>query len=149
MSAKRSSEPSPGAFWFLCRHGQRNSPPAGGEIPLRITNPIRILPPHPPPLGAPIPIPSVALRHLPLIRGVGPPRGRLWGEIAPSSVTASPCHLPPRGKAFEGEGPSFVPGGRLEKCGGKLPCEKTDKELMLCRPKLYRSTPNSSSSRTF
>ena len=22
----------PGAFWFLCRHGQRNSPPAGGEI---------------------------------------------------------------------------------------------------------------------
>ena len=28
-------EPSPGAFWFLCRHGQRNSPPAGGEIPLR------------------------------------------------------------------------------------------------------------------
>ena len=25
-------EPSPGAFWFLCRHGQRNSPPAGGEI---------------------------------------------------------------------------------------------------------------------
>ena len=26
--------------------------------------------------------------------------------IAPSSVTASPCHLPPRGKAFEGERPS-------------------------------------------
>ena len=25
-------EPSPGALWFLCRHGQRNSPPAGGEI---------------------------------------------------------------------------------------------------------------------
>ena len=33
MSTKCSSEPSPVAFWFLCRHGQRNSPPAGGEIP--------------------------------------------------------------------------------------------------------------------
>ena len=32
MSTKCSSEPSPVAFWFLCRHGQRNSPPAGGEI---------------------------------------------------------------------------------------------------------------------
>ena len=28
-----SPEPSPGAFWLLCRHGQSNSPPAGGEIP--------------------------------------------------------------------------------------------------------------------
>ena len=25
----------PGAFWLLCRHGQRNSPPAGGETFLR------------------------------------------------------------------------------------------------------------------
>ena len=37
MSTKCSSEPSPAAFWFLCRRGQRNSPPAGGEIPLRKT----------------------------------------------------------------------------------------------------------------
>ena len=176
MSAKRSSEPSPGAFWFLCRHGQRNSPPAGGEIPLRKE-----------PSSGPM-------------RASGPTKKR--SIIAPSSVTASPCHLPPKGKAFKGsplirplrghlslsplslrdiiptpfglrpfpltggigpltrgvgpqgegfggEGPSFVPGGRLEKCGGKLPCEKTDKEMMLCRPKPYRSTPNSSSSRTF
>ena len=64
MSAKRSSEPSPGAFWFLCRHGQRNSPPAGGEI--------------------------------------FPCEERNCSIIAPSSVTASPCHLPPRGKAFKG-----------------------------------------------
>ena len=36
--------------------------------------------PHPPPLGAPVPIPSVAARHLPLIRGVGPlGGGRLAG----------------------------------------------------------------------
>src|SRR5699024_8999924 len=76
-------------------------------------------PPHPPPSGAPIPIPSVALRHLPLIRGVGPPRGRLWGEIAPSSVWPDGQPSFQKGKAFDGEGPSFVPGGRLEKCGGK------------------------------
>ena len=31
MSTKCSSEPSPVAFWLLCRHGQSNSPPAGGE----------------------------------------------------------------------------------------------------------------------
>ena len=36
--------------------------------------------PHPPPSGAPVPIPSVAARHLPLIRGVGPlVGGRLAG----------------------------------------------------------------------
>ena len=33
--SRSQSDASPGAFWFLCRHGQRNSPPAGGEIPLR------------------------------------------------------------------------------------------------------------------
>ena len=37
MSTKCSSKPSPAAFWFLCRRGQRNSPPAGGEIPRRKT----------------------------------------------------------------------------------------------------------------
>ena len=40
MSTKCSSEPSPVAFWLLCRHGQSNSPPAGGEIPLRGTKPL-------------------------------------------------------------------------------------------------------------
>ena len=30
-------DPPPGAFWFLCRRGQRNSPPAGGESPRRKT----------------------------------------------------------------------------------------------------------------
>ena len=30
--SRSPSDASPGAFWFLCRHGQRNSPPAGGEI---------------------------------------------------------------------------------------------------------------------
>ena len=56
--AQRSRSPlaaSPGAFWLLCRHGQSNSPPAGGEISSADNEPN----PNP----------------------------------APSSVTASPCHL--------------------------------------------------------
>ena len=55
MSTECSSEPSPVAFWLLCRHGQSNSPPAGGEISSADNEPN----PNP----------------------------------APSSVTASPCHL--------------------------------------------------------
>ena len=152
-------------FATTSRHGQSNSPPAGGEIPLRkepSSGPMRA--------SGPTKKRSIIAPSSAPFGGTFPPRGRLWGEIASSSVTASPCHLPPRGrrlrgapssiwpdgqpsfqkgKAFEGEGPSFVPGRRLEKCGGKLPCEKTDKELMLCRQKPSKSTPNSSSSRTF
>ena len=41
MSTKCSSEPSTAAFWFLCRHGQRNSPPAGGEISPAYKTPVR------------------------------------------------------------------------------------------------------------
>ena len=55
-------EPSPGALWLLCRHGQSNLPPAGGEIP--------------------------------------PAHNKRNPKPVPSSVTASPCHLPPRGKAY-------------------------------------------------
>ena len=32
MGTKCPSAASPVAFWLLCRHGQSNSPPAGGEI---------------------------------------------------------------------------------------------------------------------
>ena len=51
-----------------------------------------------------------------------PCKERNFSIIAPSSVTASPCHLPPEGKAFKGApssapfGGTFPPGGRL--CGG-------------------------------
>ena len=82
MGTKCPSAASPVAFWLLCRHGQSNSPPAGGETPCemarRVVAPharkkaVSSSPPHPPPSGAPSPIPSVAARHLPLIRGVGP-----------------------------------------------------------------------------
>ena len=43
------------------------------------------------------------------MRASGPTKKR--SIIAPSSVTASPCHLPPRGKALRGR----PPGGRLIK----------------------------------
>ena len=99
MSAKRSSEPSPVAFWFLCRHGQRNSPPAGGEIPLRITNPIRILPPHPPPLGAPSPRGEGFGGRSPphpsrLRRATFPPRGRLLRGAPSSAPFGGTCPYP-------------------------------------------------------
>ena len=61
-------------FATTSRHGQSNSPPAGGEIPLRKE-----------PSSGPM-------------RASGPTKKR--SIIAPSSVTASPCHLPPRGKAY-------------------------------------------------
>ena len=42
-------------FATTSRHGQSNSPPAGGETPREQRNPFRNLPPHPPPSGAPSP----------------------------------------------------------------------------------------------
>ena len=74
----------PAILWFLSHRWERNSPRRAKPCEAaRPKKEIRNLPPHPPPSGAPIPIPSVALRHLPLIRGVGPPRGRLFGGRRP------------------------------------------------------------------
>ena len=74
QSARRSRLPA--ILWFLSHRWERNSPPAGGEIPLRKE-----------PSSGPM-------------RASGPTKKR--SIIAPSSVTASPCHLPPKGKAFWG-----------------------------------------------
>ena len=63
-------------FATTSRRGQSHSPPAGGETPLRKE-----------PSSGPM-------------RASGPTKKR--SIIAPSSVTASPCHLPPKGKAFKG-----------------------------------------------
>ena len=85
--ARSARRPRPPAIlWFLSHRWERNSPCRANPCEAaRPKKEIRNLPPHPPPSGAPIPIPSVALRHLPLIRGVGPPRGRLFlgGETPP------------------------------------------------------------------
>ena len=70
-------EPSPGAFWLLCRHGQSNPPSADGGIPLRTTNLFLTLSPHPSGLTA---------SHL-------PPRGKALKRSSPSGFS------PPRGKA--------------------------------------------------
>ena len=82
-------------FATTSRHGQSNSPPAGGETPRemarRVVAPharkkaVSSSPPHPPPSGAPSPIPSVAARHLPLIRGVGP-QGKAFGRPSVPSL---------------------------------------------------------------
>ena len=108
-------------FATTSRHGQSNSPPAGGEIPLRkepSSGPMRASGPtkafyHRPLIRhgfavPPFPIPSVASRHLPLTRGVGPRGEGFFGGIISSSVQPSASHLPPRGKALWG-GPPHPP----------------------------------------
>ncbi len=47
-----------------------------------------------------------------------PCKERNFSIIAPSSVTASPCHLPPKGKAFKGS-PLIPPFGGTFPLGGK------------------------------
>ena len=66
----------PAAFWLLCRRGQSNPPSADGGIPCKTARRGR--------------------------RALRPEKG--CSLIAPSSVWPSASHLPPRGKAFAGEG---------------------------------------------
>ena len=82
--AKRSRSPSaasPVAFCLLFRHGKRRALPAGGEI-----SRVQRAQSEPCPLirhgfaVPPFPIPSVASRHLPLTRGVGPRGEGFWGR---------------------------------------------------------------------
>ena len=88
-------------FATTSRRGQSHSPPAGGEIPLRGTKPLY----HRPLIRhgfavPPFPIPSVASRHLPLTRGVGPRGEGFFG--------GEPLH-PPQCAHWG----TFPPGGRL------------------------------------
>ena len=91
--AKRSRSPSaasPVAFCLLFRHGKRRSPPAGGETPLRTTNAIRNLPPHPSRLRrATFPYPLCRFATSPLDKGSRPPRGRLLGGFGPLTKKGS------------------------------------------------------------
>ena len=90
-----------GVEWTLRRRaavGKVTRRPQAAKLPRRTTTAIRNLPPHPPPSGAPFPIPSVASRHLPLTRGVGPRGEGFFLGGAPSSAPLR-GHLPPRGKA--------------------------------------------------
>ena len=99
----------PVAFWLLCRHGQSNSPPAGGEIPLRKTNAIRNLSPHPSGLTA---------SHL-------PPRGKACGRLIAAPTREKGGEIPPEKQ----EEIPAVPG--KEQRGLNL--RKTEKRLLLVR----------------
>ena len=95
------------AFWLLCRHGQSNSPPAGGEIPLRKTNAIRSLSPHPSGLTA---------SHL-------PPRGKAYGRLI-AAPTGKNGGDPKKKKEIPA-----VPGKEQQ----GLNLRKTEKRLLLVR----------------
>ena len=159
MSAKRSSEPSPVAFWFLCRHGQRNSPPAGGEIPLRkepssgpmmASGPTKkrsIIAPSSAPFGGTYPYPLCRFATSPLDKGSRPPEGKAFGGDRPLIRHGFAVPPSPQGEGFARRSPHSSQGEGLKNVAAESPCEKTDKEMMLCRPKPYRSTLNLSSSR--
>ena len=99
--------------WFLSHRWERNSPPAGGETPLRkepSSGPMRASgptksvlssPPHPAPSGPPS-LSPLAFGHLSLTRGVGP-RGegfrRRAAKPPPRHRGRKPKHRNPCGRA--------------------------------------------------
>ena len=87
-------EPSPGAFWLLCRHGQSNPPSADGGIPLRTTNLFLNLSPHPSGLTAShLPPRGKALKRS-SPSGFSPPRGRLKNRKAAKSPVIKKFYFP-------------------------------------------------------
>ena len=89
----------PAILWFLSHRWERNSPPAGGETPLRTTNAVRNLPPHPAPSGPPSP------------QGEGL-SGRVWDPpLRRMTKTVSRLR---RGRSQTGP-PGFAPGALAEK----------------------------------
>ena len=125
-------EPSPGAFWFLFRHGQRNSPPAGGEIPLRKAPPDtarRVVAPYgrdkiseggggkPPPYRFPTNLPGL---------GRGGPRASR--RELPELPRGHP-HQPPSGAPSPLEGEGWA-GGHM----GPLLRRETNRERWLGNP---------------
>ena len=81
----------------LAPQGETLPPPAGGEIPLHVTNQIRNLPPHPSRLRrATFPYPLCRFATSPLDKGSRPPRGRLLRGS--SLIRPLRGHLPPGGR---------------------------------------------------
>ena len=125
--ARSARRPRPPAIlWFLSHRWERNSPPAGGETPLRkepSSGPMRasgptkkrsIIAPSSAPFGGTYPYPLCRFATSPLDKGSRPPEGKAFGGSAPHPPPLR-GHLPPRGKAFEGERPSPSGGGLLGK----------------------------------
>ena len=90
-------------FATTSRRGQSNSPPAGGETPLRK----QYLKGGAPRSSRPTQKTALPSPPHPALRATFPPRGRLFGGIISSSVWPSASHL--------------SPGGRLiRRAGGKM-----------------------------
>ena len=93
----------PAILWFLSHRWERNSPPAGGETPLRK----QYLKGGAPRSSRPTQKTALPSPPHPALRATFPPRGRLFGGIISSSVWPSASHL--------------SPGGRLiRRAGGKM-----------------------------
>ena len=74
-------------FATTSRRGQSHSPPAGGETPLRTTNAVRTLSPHPSRLRrAAFPYPLCRFATSPLDKGSRPPREGFWGRVPVRSL---------------------------------------------------------------
>ena len=117
--------------WFLSGHPERNSPPAGGEIPpakRAIQRPDEGIGPY-----------KKAFYRRPLIRlAFGQPPFPIPSGRRPSPLDKG--SRPPRGKAFRGSAPSsglfgatFPLGGRSGRTGGPVCCpyEKSGETLYI------------------
>ena len=160
--AKRSRSPSaasPAILWFLSHRWERNSPPAGGETtlrkelssgPMRASGPTKkrsIIAPSSAPFGGTYPYPLCRFATSPLDKGSRPPEGKALGGDRPLIRHGFAVPPSPQGEGFARRSPHSSQGEGLKNVAAESPCEKTDKEMMLCRPKPYRSTLNLSSSR--
>ena len=114
-------------FWaihLLAPYGvSKNRKGGGGKPPpyrIRSVKLEQIWPPHPSPSRPPVPIPSVASRHLPLIRGVGPRGEGFFGGPHPAPL-GPPL---PQGEGLGGRPHRAAPAAEtdlLERNGGNNP----------------------------
>ena len=129
--AKRSRSPSaasPAILWFLSHRWERNSPPAGGETPLRkeaSSGPMRasgptkkrsIIAPSSAPFGGTYPYPLCRFATSPLDKGSRPPEGKAFGGDRPLIRPPSGAPSPPGGRVLRGGAPHPPGGGFLARC---------------------------------
>ena len=122
--AKRSRSPSaasPAILWFLSHRWERNSPPAGGETPLRkepSSGPMRasgptkkrsIIAPSSAPFGGTYPYPLCRFATSPLDKGSRPPEGKAFGGDRPLIRHGFAVPPSPQGEGFLGDYPLIRP----------------------------------------
>ena len=103
--------------WFLSHRWERNSPPAGGEIPLRkepSSGPMRasgptkkrsIIAPSSAPFGGTYPYPLCRFATSPLDKGSRPPEGKAFGGDRPLIRHGFAVPPSPQGEGFLGGAP--------------------------------------------